>query len=338
MQIVEFIGPISPPFSGPGVKNQIIIDEIKSRNYSFKLYSFNTLNKSFIINFLFHFFKNSQIKRITILSVSKNGRYILIPLIYFLTIFSNGRELVLLPAGGKFHDELKNLPLLLRNIYLKILSSFSKIIVETNELKNGLHELGVFSSQSPNPRKIKKLKFNKKTNDNINIYFISSIKKEKGILDAIDAVEILNKKGLNVKLVIHGRIMKGFEFEFNKKLSNSPCSIFKGGLENNKVIDILNENAHFLLLPTYYPGEGLPGVLVESTIAEVPFLVTKIHGIEDYFINNKTMVQINKNDPHDIAEKLYDLIISKEKYNNIIQNQKLTKDNFSVSKFLNKIL
>ena len=26
MQIVEFIGPISPPFSGPGVKNQIIID------------------------------------------------------------------------------------------------------------------------------------------------------------------------------------------------------------------------------------------------------------------------------------------------------------------------
>ena len=50
------------------------------------------------------------------------------------------------------------------------------------------------------------------------------------------------------------------------------------------------------------------------------------------------MVQINKNDPHDIAEKLHDLIINKEKYNNIIQNQKLIKDNFSVSKFLNKIL
>ena len=77
---------------------------------------------------------------------------------------------------------------------------------------------------------------------------------------------------------------------------------------------------------------------MESTIAEVPFLVTKIHAIEDYFIDNKTMVVINKNDPEDIANKLYDLVINKEKYNTITQNQRLIKKDFSVSNFLNKIL
>ena len=338
MKVLEYIGPISPPFNGPGIKNKIIIDEINSQNFSFELLTFNTLQKKFLINFLFHFLRNIRIERTTILSVSKNGRFVLIPLIFFLTYFSNRKELILLPAGGQFHNELKNIPLFLRIFYIKILNSFSKIVVETNELKIGLQQLGITSFQSPNPRKIDKLKFNKKTFKQVRIYFISSIKKEKGILDAIDAVEVLNKKGLDVKLVIHGRVMDDFKIEFMNKLKSSQNSIFKGGLENNKVINTLNENAHFLLLPTYYPGEGLPGVLVESTIAEVPFLVTKIHAIEDYFINNKTMVLINKNDPKDIADKLYTLIENKEKYYKIMQNQKMIKQDFSVSNFLNKIL
>jgi len=338
MKIVEFIGPISPPFNGPGVKNKIIRDELENKSVLYELYSFNTLKKNFLFQYFFHVFKNISVERTVILSVSKKGRFILSPIILFLTYFSLKRCLILIPAGGQFHVELRQIPNFLRHFYIKIIKSYTKIIVETNSLKIGLQNLGVFSIQIPNPRKININCSKKKIIDEIKVYFISSIKKEKGILDAIDAVEILNAKGLNVKLVIHGRIMNGFESEFSNKLNKSPNSIFKGGLSNEVVISTLNKKADFLLLPTYYPGEGLPGVLVESTIAEVPFLVTRIHGIEDYFTEDQSMTLINKQDPGNIAEKLQELIFNTEKYNKITSNQKLIKQQFSVSNYVNKIL
>lgn len=336
--IIELIGPISPPFNGPGIKNKIILEELQNRNDLYKIYSFNTLKYSFLIKYIFHLIFNIRADRSVILSVSKNGRFLLIPLIVLLTILSRKRKLILLPAGGKFHNELNQIPKYVKLFYLTNLKFFSKIIVETSSLKIGLGKLGIKCSKLPNPRKLIEVK---KKNINVNkikVYFISSIKKEKGIIDAMQAIEILYSLGYNVELVIHGRIMRGFDMEFNNTLDKSPNCSFKGGLANENVISTLSKEADFLLLPTYYPGEGLPGVLVESTIAEVPFLVTKIDGLDDYFIDNESMLVIDKKSPSHIAKQLENLINDQEKYYKICNNQRYTKQIFSVSNFVNKIL
>ena len=126
MKQIEFIGPISPPFNGPGVKNKIIVDELENKN---KLYSFNTLKVFFLLQYVLHVFKSLRAERTVILSVSKKGRFVLSPIILILTYFSFKRSLILIPAGGQFHIELSQLPLFLRKFYIKIIKSYNKIIV-----------------------------------------------------------------------------------------------------------------------------------------------------------------------------------------------------------------
>ena len=49
---------------------------------------------------------------------------------------------------------------------------------------------------------------------------------------------------------------------------------YYGVIEPSKVYDILSEN-DVLVLPTHYPGEGLPGSIVEAYIAGLPVIVSK---------------------------------------------------------------
>ena len=115
--------------------------------------------------------------------------------------------------------------------------------------------------------------------------FISfhKVKKSKGVLDCIKAVNKLSNQGYNINLNIFGKNEKGFENDFNEFLINNKSSKYIGMLNNFEVIETLSKNADFLLLPTYYPGEGLPGILVESSIAKVPVLMIELNGINYYF-------------------------------------------------------
>ena len=49
---INFIGPVSPPYNGPGIKNQILVNELK-----FKGIQVNVLNTLSFKNRLISFFK-----------------------------------------------------------------------------------------------------------------------------------------------------------------------------------------------------------------------------------------------------------------------------------------
>jgi glycosyltransferase involved in cell wall biosynthesis len=100
--------------------------------------------------------------------------------------------------------------------------------------------------------------------------------KEKGIEDAIDAVESINeKKGRTVfTLDIYGQIEDGYKEKFGELQKNFPSYIHYGGLVSyNKSVETL-KNYFALLFPTYYQGEGFAGTLIDAMAAGTPVIAS----------------------------------------------------------------
>lgn len=138
---------------------------------------------------------------------------------------------------------------------------------------------------------------------------LSRVIKEKGIKDAIDVIKKINTESNEIiyTLDIYGPIDKNYEEEFETIKETLPDYIkYKGAVPSNKTVDILKD--YFMLLfPTRYPGEGLPGTILDAYAAGLPVVASKWDSYSDIIDENET----------GIVYKLYDIKDFKNKMENI---------------------
>lgn len=105
----------------------------------------------------------------------------------------------------------------------------------------------------------------------IRCVFFSLIGKAKGADLVLEAVTTLPEVGFH----FYGRIEKGFESHFRSLAFRLP-NVEYHGVFDSVTGDVLAElNRYDLhLLPTRWPNEGVPGVLVETKMAAVPSVVS----------------------------------------------------------------
>ena len=97
------------------------------------------------------------------------------------------------------------------------------------------------------------------------------------------------------------------------------------------------KNFDIFVLPSL--KEGLPYVLLEAGLAEIPMIATNVGGIPEIIENEKTGLLINPANPDEIADAIKKLIEDKKFTQNIAQNakQKILKE-FSFEKMLDRTL
>ena len=113
-------------------------------------------------------------------------------------------------------------------------------------------------------------------NDPIHFCTFSRITKEKGIFDAINAVVQINRKAgfKKCELTVYGQVWSELKEEFEDIVAaNSDCVVYGGILSGDHILAQLSRH-YMLLFPTYYPGEGFPGTLVESLMAGLPVIAS----------------------------------------------------------------
>lgn len=167
----------------------------------------------------------------------------------------------------------------------KVLHCFNGIYVETQTMKMSMEKRGFENVMVlPNCKNLKILKKEELVYSKsvpLNLVTFSRVVKEKGIEDAILAVNKANSKiGENVfKLTIYGQIdnkqINWFE-TISKKydLNNHNNTLYYGGsIPFERSIDVL-KNSFALLFPTYYEGEGFAGTLIDAYAAGVPVIVS----------------------------------------------------------------
>ena len=217
-----------------------------------------------------------------------------------IIIRSDGRSTVVLKKYFKNHSRIKRYFFkIIEEINYKlaniILTECEYMISENNfqrhnsEVGNLFVDIDQFTNKTS--RDIRKY----------NIGFVGRLSKEKGIVNFLKSLEILN--GGHSVIIIGDGVEKSSVLSEIQRLK----SIFKldikyiGWIENENLPDYLNE-IKMLVVPSYI--EGLPNIILEAMACGTPVLATPVGGIPGVVKDEKTGFIMENNSPECIAENV----------------------------------
>ena len=164
--------------------------------------------------------------------------------------------------------------------FRKYLSSFRANWVETGTMKKALEERGITNaSVVPNFKRLNVAcpeELPEKMGEPTRFCTFSRVMKEKGIEDAIEAVESINaKSGKTVcALDIYGKVDDSYTERFDSLMKNVTSAVrYCGLVPYDKSVETIKAY-DALLFPTYWDGEGFAGTIVDAFSAGLPVLAT----------------------------------------------------------------
>ncbi|MBN2396317.1 MAG: glycosyltransferase family 4 protein [Candidatus Atribacteria bacterium] len=211
-----------------------------------------------------------------------------------------------------------------KKYYLNLCKQLNGIYVETNGMKEKLTGMGLDNVYIlPNFRKIGfEIERVNKVEKPLKVVYFSRVIKEKGIELAIEAVEEINKDEKMIQFDIYGPIEHNYEKVFYDQLSNARNDIsYRGIIEPvNHQIYLQLSQYDLMIFPTYYPGEGFPGAIVDSLISGVPVLASDWNYNAEIIEDNKTGKLFVSQDLRDLIVQLKFLLKNTDLINEMKKN------------------
>lgn len=219
---------------------------------------------------------------------AQNGLNSYVRMLIFLNAFFR-KNIHYVVIGGWLPEYLNNKPRLMEN--LKLLKG---IYVETRTMKNLLEKKGFQNVLIlPNFKSIQILDVHELVYSNkkpLKLCTFSRVMKEKGIEDAIKAIEKFNRNAgeLVFELDIYGQI-DGNQAEWFEKLKREfPNFIrYKGAVPAEQSVNVL-KTYYALLFPTNFYTEGIPGTIIDAYCAGIPVVCSKWESFSDVVDDKKT--------------------------------------------------
>lgn len=216
--------------------------------------------------FLLIFSRNSKI----IVSASVYVAYSILKVIYLLGWRHNVYYWV---VGGLFDKIIKE-----GKLQRKYYQHIDKIIVQSKSMEINLFSVGLTQVITvPNSKKIDYLpKYSDKKKSANKFVFVSRITPDKGVEYIITVADRLCKSGITKFTIdFYGRLDNDYSDKFLDLINATKNVSYKGLLDltNPKGYDILAKY-DMMLFPTFYPGEGFAGILIDAFIAGLPVIAS----------------------------------------------------------------
>lgn len=299
-------------YNGQTVKTKMLTEELE-----------NTLGKDSVIIVDTHggirkYFKLihelylsvKQCKNVVILP-AKRGITVIAPLLYLFNK-TYCRRLHYVVVGGWLPDFC-----IQHKALKKILKNYDYIYVETVRMKAALEEQGFTNvTLMPNFKRIQPITEKVCSKDYIKPFKLctfSRVMKEKGIEDAVNAVESINAKHgeTSYSLDIYGQIEKGQEEWFANLKKGFPAEIeYKGFVSPNESVRVLS-NYYALLFPTFYEGEGFAGTVIDSMASGTPIIASNWKDNPEVITDEYNGLLFETHDVADLSEKIESLTTQK---------------------------
>lgn len=203
-------------------------------------------------------------------------------------------------VGGTLHEKLST-----GKYELEPYKAINAIYVQSPRIVNGLRSLGINNAiHVNNSKRIDYIpNIERRNNSIVKFVFLSRVHPDKGCNMIIDCVQRLNGEGYNNKFLVdfYGKIDDRY-IEFLPKVEHVENVAYKGFLDltSKRGYETL-ATYDMMLFPTYWDGEGFPGVVIDAYIAGLPIIASNWNCNEDV-INNETGIII----PHHNVEALYE--------------------------------
>ncbi len=274
---VTFVGWIrkgKPANCGETMKNQLLIARLEELGVRVRQMDFKDWRKHpwVLLQLLWNMIINK--KDTLILSTSAQNVYPLMKLMKKLKWQQNTVHWVI---GGSLGEKV------ISNVYRKdIIGYISHTLVESPLMKEQLDSCGIKGVKVvPNFKPINYIpNINEKEkveNRPLHFIFLSRIMPEKGCDYILEAVKLLNNNGYKHRFLVDffGKIDEQYLKVFQSKIDVLQNVKYQGflNLRQDKGYDML-ATYDVMLFPTYWRGEGLAGVFIDTFISGVPMIVT----------------------------------------------------------------
>lgn len=268
--------------NGQTIKTKVITKELERQFGEQQIIKIDTHGgKKVIIKTFFKLFLVMKKCRNVIILPAHNGVRFFVPIIkIFNKIFH--RRIFYVVIGGWLPDFLRD-----KDRLSQQLRSFNAIFVETRQLQVLLEKQGFRNIVlMPNCKELEILKEKELIYYHDQPYKLctfSRVMKEKGIEDAVRAVQEINNKFRRIvyTLDIYGQIDEN-QFHWFKSLQNNfPEYVkYKGAIDYDSSVEVL-KNYFALLFPTHFYTEGIPGTLLDAYAAGVPVIASNWESCKD---------------------------------------------------------
>lgn len=281
---ILLIGPLPPPVHGTTVSFQQLIRGLKKYNdiiisvidTSRKKANFNYWNTIIsavrtVINLVYYV---SKVDIVTF-HASSNATLMFSPIIHAICRFFR-KPWILRVFGGNIDIAYSSFPRWTKMVLDKTAFSANLCLFQTHQLveffrEKCIHEAAWFSNS-------REMAIISASNDYSTVcrkfVYVGNIKYSKGLQEIIDA-SIQLKKGIIVD--IFGPFQEGMTEDDFKGLN---IVKYRGFLPSEKVITTL-KSYDALVLPSYYKGEGYPGVILEAYAAGIPVIASNWRAIPE---------------------------------------------------------
>lgn len=142
----------------------------------------------------------------------------------------------------------------------------------------------------------------------------SRVTPEKGIDEAIQAIELANKRANQVvcRLDVWGPIEKGMEEHYHQLFqTHSSCVQYRGILKDEQGLDCLAAY-YMMIFPTFYPGEGFPTAVCESFMTGLPVIASNWRFNPELVQEGETGYLFEVHNVEELAQKILEAVSKPE--------------------------
>lgn len=335
---ITFIGDVSPPITGPGIKYSILIKALKDNGIDVTVINLLRNKLRFICETLLLI---SNGKKNIIFGASIKTQFLLTPYLYFLILIGKA-NVVFMPAGGRIVDELKNIPFPIKKPYFKFFKKFDQIYVESTLLKSELEKLlnnNYLVSYLPNFKyRPNNLKIKYRT-EYLRLVYLGRMAKRKGIFDLINAADILIKRGYKIKLDFYGSFLgkDADEDLFNNIIKEKDNINYHGIIEPDNIQNILPTYDIFIF-PTHHKREGLPGVIIDALFSGTPIIAANWRYREEIIIENINGLYFDIGDIEGLSKQIEKLYLDRNLLEKMSKNAWETSEQYDINFVIKKII
>lgn len=320
-----FIGPVdigNIPKTGDTMKNQLFIDRFKEVFH--KVYTVDTVNwhqRPWIIIKMFFYLSIHRESKV-IISANTGSAY---KLIFFI------KKMPLMPCdvfywvvGGSFHHMIED------GRYSANMYKWLKgIFVQGQSMVESLRNNGLFNAMYvANSKLISHYGSAEKRKDGkIHFVFLSRVEEYKGCSDIIASVDALNGMGYGDKFDVsfYGRESEDTEYaNYFRAMVEKRGNVSYNGVLNLRESSNYDELSSYdvMLFPTYWHGEGFPGIVIDAYISSLPLIASDWNLNKDVIIDGETGWIIPTHDIGALTEKMLYVMNHKDEIRKMSENCK----------------
>lgn len=241
--------------------------------------------------------------------------------------------------GGILPNFISQLEMKQRECY----SIVKWFMVESKEMKRKMELLGYKNViHIPNFKKIAYIpEKSTETSVPFRFVFLSRIIPEKGCDLIMEATRRINKEIGEDKFLVHfyGKIDDSYESQFLKIINEIPNAEYKGFLNLADVsnYDVLASYSA-MLFPTFWKGEGFPGILIDAMITGTPVIASEWGYNTEIIENGTTGIIIKSKNVDELANAMNSFICNHSKVAEMTRHCRIQAMEYDTAKVLNKDL